>query len=86
MGAEIGPGGSGCINADDGSIFVDDDVLAFDDVGNISGGLFEVALNIHGESRSLGDGQTEVEGDTSRDSTETDEETPHEVDAVQLLD
>lgn len=39
----------------------------------------DVTGNIESVSRGLGDGQTVVEGDTSRDGAEADNDTPHSV-------
>lgn len=42
--------------------------------------LDNVAGNIEGVARSLGDGKTEVQGDAARNSAEADDNTPHLVD------
>jgi len=49
---------------------------------DIPDGLFHVTLDIEGETRGFWDSETEVEGDNTRDASETDEETPTVVDAV----
>lgn len=53
---------------------------------NIGGSLLDVAFDIHGETRSFGEGETEVESDGTRNSTETDEETPGEIEVVSVVD
>ena len=40
-------------------------------------GLLNIASHIEGVPRRLGDGQTEVESNASRNSAETDDDTPH---------
>jgi hypothetical protein len=44
--------------------------------------LLDVALNVHGEARSLGEGKTEVEGDGTGNGTQTNEEAPAEVEVA----
>ena len=56
-----------------------------EEVLDVLGRLLDVALDIHGEARGLGDGETEVEGDRAGNAAETDEETPHEVDVGEDL-
>jgi len=48
--------------------------------------LLDVAFDIHGESRSLGKSETEVEGDGTGNSSETDQETPGEIEVVSVVD
>ena len=43
-------------------------------------GLVNIAFDIHGETRCLGNGKTEVKGDDTRNATKTDEKTPSVVD------
>lgn len=53
------------------------DILATGDNGvNVMCGLLDVALDIHSEPRGLGDGETEVKGDDTRNASKTNEETP----------
>lgn len=40
----------------------------------------DITLDIHGKARGLGDSETEVKSDDTRDTTKTDEQTPHGVD------
>ena len=44
--------------------------------------LVHVTLDIEGETRGLGDSETEVKGDNTGDASETDEETPTVVDVI----
>lgn len=82
MSSEILPAclGNGCPN--DRCILINAvDILALvEDSVNVGRGLVDVALDVHSESRSLRDGEPEVEGNDSGDATETNEETPHRVD------
>ena len=48
---------------------------------NILDSLFHVTLDIEGETRGLGDSKTEVKSDDTRDTSETNEETPAVVNA-----
>jgi hypothetical protein len=43
---------------------------------NILRSLSNISLDIHCETRSLGDGKTEVKSDNSGDASKTDEQTP----------
>lgn len=57
------------------------DVLAGgENILDVLCGLFNVALDIHRKTWSLGDGETEVQGNDTGNATETDEETPSVVD------
>ena len=80
--AEVGPTGFGDINlvGDDAVIGSGLDTL----VGtlDIPDGLLHVTFDIKGETRGLGDGETEVKGDNTGNASKTDEETPAEVNAV----
>ena len=44
---------------------------------DVRAGLDDIAGDIEGVTRSLGNGQTVVEGNAAWDSTETDDDTPH---------
>ena len=84
--SEIGPGGF----RKRSSLIV---VNGVDDVGtgseisvDILGCLFDVSLNIHGVSWSLGDSQSEVESDGSWDHSDTDDESPRLVDGLCVQD
>lgn len=59
---------------------------ALQDLRYISLGLVDVTLDIHGEARSFGDRQTEVQSDASRNAAETDEEPPHVVNGREFGD
>jgi len=84
VGREISPAGFGGLNALDKKIWVNVGRVVVQDILDVVGGLVDVAFNIHGETGGFWDSQTEVESDNSGDATETDEETPHEVDAVEV--
>ena len=43
---------------------------------NVFDSLLHVTLDVEGETRGLGDSETEVESDTGGDASKTDEETP----------
>lgn len=60
-----------------GGIGVDVESAGGEEVVNVLGRLHDVTLNIHGETRGLGDGETEVEGDDGGNDAEADKETPH---------
>lgn len=84
VGPEIGPAGFGGLNALDKKIWVNIGRFVVQDILDVVGGLVDVAFNIHGETGGFRDSQTEVESDSSGNTTETDEETPHEVDAAEV--
>ena len=82
MVAEIGPAGFGNIDfgCDDTVIRSGLDTLPVTlDVPN---GLLHVTLDIEGETGGFGDSETEVESDNTGNASETDKETPTEVNAV----
>jgi hypothetical protein len=64
----------------DRGIFVRDRLAGCQYVVNICGGLGDIALDIHGEPRSLWDGETEVECNNTRDASKTNHETPGMID------
>lgn len=76
MACEVGPCGSGQL----GALVVVDRVNNVGTVGKVGvhilRGLLDVALDVHGVSRGLGDGETEVERGSSRDTADTDDNTP----------
>ena len=49
---------------------------------NVSGGLLHVAFDIHGESGGFGNRQSEVEGNGTRNATETNEPAPAGINGV----
>ena len=55
-------------------------------VCDIARGLVDVALDIHGETWRLRDGQSEIQRNYTRDAAETDDEAPHVVDMDQIAD
>lgn len=77
---EVGPAGLGCADKLDSLIGVLVVGTSGQEVVDILGSLVNVALDIHGETGRLGDGETEVESDDGGDNAETDENTPHLVD------
>ena len=80
--AEVGPASPGNVDlgGDDAVIGSGLDTLPV--ALNVLDGLPHVTLDIEGESRGFGDGETEVKSNDTRDTSETDEETPAEVNAV----
>lgn len=82
MVGEIGPGRLGSLDALDNRIGVDLVSASGKEGVDVLRGLLDVALDIHGVTRGLGDGETEVEGDNRRDGTETDEQAPAVVDGI----
>jgi len=84
VGPEIGPAGLGGLDALDKKIVVSVALAAGQDILNVVGGLVNVAFDIHGETGGFWDSQAEVESDNSGNATETDEETPHEVDGTEV--
>lgn len=63
-----------------------DDVRAGGKIGvDVLRGLLDVSLDVHGVSRRLGDGKSEVEGDSGRDHAETDNESPDLVDGLGIV-
>jgi hypothetical protein len=53
---------------------------------DVLGRLRDVALDVHGETRGLRDRQAEVERDARRHAAETDEETPHVVNRLEVVE
>jgi hypothetical protein len=84
VGSEIGPAGLGGVDSLEEIFVVLVGGFSSQDILDVAGGLVNVALNIHGKTGSLWDSQTEVESDDSWNSTETDQETPHEIDGVEV--
>ena len=83
---EISPGSFGSSDMLDGRLGIGD-VFARRKVSvNVGGSLLDVALDVHGESRSFGESETEVESDGTGNSSETDQETPGEVKVVSVVD
>ena len=82
MAAEIGPTGRGDVDlgGDDAVIGSGLDTLPV--ALDVLDSLFHVTVDIEGETRGLGDGETEIKGDNTGNASKTDEETPAEVNAV----
>jgi len=80
--AEIFPGSLGSSDVLDGGLGIGDISTGREEGIDVGSGLLDVAFDIHSESRSFGESETEVESDGTGDSTETDEETPSEVEVA----
>lgn len=80
VGHEVAAGSLGRLDTLDGGIGVNVVGAAGQEVVNILGGLLDIALDIHGETRGLRNGETEVESDDTGHATKTDENAPHLVD------
>ena len=65
-------------------IFIELILLSSNDVLDISCGLIDVTLDIHCETRSLWNGETEVECNSRRYASETNQETPDSIDTKKL--
>ena len=82
--SEVGPAGFWCGSTLNGSIRIGVDFLLGQDIADVHCRLTQVPLDIHGVSRRFGDGKSEIESDTARDTAETDEEAPHIVDTLEV--
>lgn len=80
VGNEVAAGGLGRLDTLNDGIGVNVVGTGGQEVVDILGCLLHVTLDIHGETGSLRDRKTEVEGDDSGNTAKTDEDTPHEVD------
>jgi hypothetical protein len=80
--AEIFPGSLGSSNVLDRGLGIGDVSTGREEGVDVGSSLLDVAFDIHGESRSFGESETEVESDGTGDSTETDKETPSEVEVA----
>jgi hypothetical protein len=83
---KVGKRSPGSVNTLNGFALVEVGLPALQDLGDIGLGLVNVAFDIHGETRSFGDRQTEVQSDASRNAAKTDEEPPHVVDGGEFGD
>lgn len=72
----------GCRGSFDGRVGVDDKGTSGEVGVDILRGLLDVSLDIHGVSRSFGDCKTEVQGDGTGNTTETDQDSPAVVDVL----
>ena len=79
---EVALGCLGRNDALDDRIGIHNERAIREEVLDIRRRLLDVAFNVHSETRSLRDRETEVEGDCSGDTSKTDEETPAEVDVT----
>ena len=86
VGGKVAAARLGDLGALDDGIGVNDESAGGEEGVDVLGGLLDVALDIHGEARGLGDGEAEVEGEHAGDAAETDEETPAEIDVVGVAD
>jgi hypothetical protein len=86
VGPEVASSGLGSIDLkSNGGLGIVNVTASSEESFDIGGGLLDVALDVHGETRSLGERKTEVERDGSRDGTETNEQTPAEVKVVSIV-
>ena len=69
----------GCPGSFDDRIMVDVVRSRCEEVIDVLRGLAHIPLNIHRESRGLGDCQAEVQGNRTGNTTEADEEAPHRI-------
>ena len=79
---EIGPASFGGVDTLDEILVVSGS--ANQDVVDVARGLVNVALNIHGKTGCLWDGQTEVKSNNPRNGPQTDEDAPHVIDGVEV--
>ena len=78
---EVAAGSLGRLDALNSSIGVDVVRSAGEEVVDILSSLVHVTLDIHGETRCLRDGETEVKSDNSGHGAEPDDDTPDLVDS-----
>jgi hypothetical protein len=65
------------------SIFIDFGISLDQDICDIHGGLLDIALDVHGETGRFGNSQPEIEGNTTWDAAQADEQAPTVVDMIQ---
>jgi hypothetical protein len=80
--AEVGPACLGDVNLVGDNAVIGAGLDTFPVSFDVPDSLFHVTFDIEGETRGLGDSETEVKGDNTRDASETDEETPTVVNGV----
>jgi hypothetical protein len=68
-----------------GGIFINCLFLSSHYVVDINCSLVEVTLDIHSETRCFWNGETEVECNSSGDATKTNQETPHGIDTLKVV-
>ena len=81
---EVATGSLGSNDTLHDGIGVNDESSGSEEIVDVGSCLLDIALDIHGETGSFGDRQTEVEGEAGRDTPKTDEETPHRVDMSEI--
>lgn len=81
--AEVGPGRLGGGNVLNGRLSISNVSSRGEECVDVGRSLLDVALDIHGVAGSLGKSETEVEGHGTRNSAETDEETPGEIEVAE---
>lgn len=83
MPSEVGPGSLGRLSTLDDSIGVDYESSACQNVLDILRSLLDIALNIHSETGSFRDRKTEIQGDATGNTSETDEKPPQVINVVE---
>jgi hypothetical protein len=71
-GNEVAASGFGSFYALDNGIGVDIETSRPDNVINVLSGLFDIAFDIHGETRGFRNGEPEVEGNNAGNAAQTD--------------
>jgi len=79
--AEVSPTGLGDIDLGGDNTVIGTGWDTLEGSLNILDSLLHVTLDIEGETRGLGDSETEIKSDDTRDTSETNEETPAVVNA-----
>ena len=83
MAEEVTARSLGRLHALDGCVGIDVEIAGGENVLDILGSLPDVALDIHGETRSFWDGESEIEGNATGDAAQADEDTPAVVDVLE---
>ena len=83
---EVATASLGCLYTLDSCVGVDVELASGNNVVDIVGSLPNIALDIHGETRSFRDRETEVESDNTRNATKTDENTPAIVHMFEVIE
>ena len=76
MAPEVTPAGLGNVNLGGDDTIVGGSLDALPVALDVPNGLLHVTIDIEGETRGFGDGETEIKSDNAGDATETDQETP----------
>ena len=74
---EVAAGGLRRLSTLNNRVGVDVVAASSEEVLDVLGRLLDVAFDVHGETGRLGDGETEVESDGTRNAAKTDEDAPH---------